>query len=363
MRGHEEKQEGMFSYISASKRVPQDHPLRRIRAMSDTALESMSPLFAKLYSRMGRPSIAPEKLLRALLLQALYSVRSERMLMEQLDYNLLFRWFVGLQMDDEVWDVTVFTKNRERLLDGEVAAVFFDRVLAQAKEQGLLSDEHFTVDGTLIEAWANRRSFHEKDDPPTRGSGARGRKLLRDTHESSTDPESRLFKKSAAGEVKPSYVGHVLTENRNGLVVEACVTQAGTRAEREAALEMLASLLQKRKADEELRELTLGGDKSYQEEQFIKNLRKMKIQPHIAEYEKESRQWPNWLTNEEREHPGFAISQKKRKLVEKIFGWMKSVAGLRKTKFRGRRRVHWMFQLTAAAANLVRMAKLIPAQS
>ena len=363
MRGHDEKQEGMFSYISADKRVPQDHPARRIRAMCDAALEGMSPLFSKLYSHFGRPSIAPEKLLRALLLQALYSVRSERLLMEQLDYNLLFRWFVGLQLDDEVWDVTVFTKNRERLLEGEVAAVFFEHVLAQAKEQGLLSDEHFTVDGTLIEAWANRRSFHEKDDPPTKGSGARGRKLLRDTHESKTDPESRLFKKSAAGEVKPSYVGHVLTENRNGLVVKACVTQAGKRAEREAALEMLKSLLQKRKPDKELGELTLGGDKGYQEEQFIKNLRKMKILPHIAEYEKESRQWPNWLSSSEREHPGFSISQKKRKLVEKIFGWMKSVAGLRKTKYRGRRRVHWIFQLTAAAANLVRMAKLIPAQA
>lgn len=363
MRGHDEKQEGMFSYISAAKRVPPDHPLRRIRAMSDAALQSMSPVFAKLYSRMGRPSIAPEKLLRALLLQALYSIRSERLLMEQLDYNLLFRWFVGLAMDDQVWDVTVFTKNRERLLDGDVAAVFFDRVLVQAKEQGLLSDEHFTVDGTLIEAWANRRSFHAKDDPPTKGSGARGRKLLRDTHESKTDPESRLFKKSAAGEVKPSYVGHVLTENRNGLVVGACVTQAGTRAEREAALELLKSLLQKRKPDQELGELTLGADKGYQEEQFLKSLREMKILPHVAEYEKESRQWPNWLTRSEREHPGFAISQKKRKLVEKIFGWMKSVAGMRKTKFRGRRRVHWMFQLTAAAANLVRMAKLIPAQA
>src|SRR6266705_2223346 len=222
MRGHDEQQGGMFSYISPEKRVPQDHPLRRIRGMTDAALQAMSPLFAQLYSRIGRPSIAPEKLLRALLLQAFYSVRSERLLMEQLDYNLLFRWFVGMNVDDAVWDVTVFTKNRDRLLEGEIAKVFFDQVLAQAAQQGLLSDEHFTVDGTLIEAWANRRSFHPKDDPPKRGSGHRGQKLLRDTHESRTDPEARLYKKSTAGEAKPSYLGHLVMENRQGLVRKSC---------------------------------------------------------------------------------------------------------------------------------------------
>jgi len=202
MRGHDEQQSGMFSYISADKRVPQDHPLRGIRRMTDAALQTMSPLFAQLYSRIGRPSIAPEKLLRALLLQAFYSVRSERLLMEQLDYNLLFRWFVGMNVDDAVWDVTVFTKNRDRLLEGEIAKVFFDQVLAQAAQQGLLSDEHFTVDGTLIEAWANRRSFHPKNPPPTTGSGSKGEVLLRDTHESKSDPESRLYKKSTAGEAE-----------------------------------------------------------------------------------------------------------------------------------------------------------------
>ena len=364
MRGHDEQQEGMFSYVSTERRVPQDHPLRRIRRMTDTALEAMSPLFAQLYSRIGRPSIAPEKLLRALLLQAFYSVRSERLLMEQLDYNLLFRWFVGMNVDDEVWDVTVFTKNRDRLLEGEIAKVFFDQVLAQAAKQGLLSDEHFTVDGTLIEAWANRRSFQPKNPPPTTGSGTKGEKLLRDTHESKSDPESRLYKKSAAGEVKPSYLGHVLMENRNGLVVQACVTPAGHKAEREAAEAMVtpvAGKQNKRSMGEALARLTLAADKSYQAEEFIKRLRELQVAPHIAEYEKETRLSKNWLLPNEREDPGYAVSQGKRKLVEKIFGWMKGTAGLRKTKLRGRRRVDWQFRLYAAAANLVRLTKLIPA--
>lgn len=335
--------------------------------MVDAALQEMSPQFTELYSRGGRPSIAPEKLLRALLLQTLYSVRSERLLMEQLHYNLLFRWFVGLSLDEEVWDVTVFTKNRERLLEGKIAEAFFARVVEQAERQGLLSDEHFTVDGTLIEAWANRRSFHEKEDPPKKGTGCRGRKLLRDTHESRTDPEARLYKMSRAGEARPSYLGHVLMENRNGLVLKACVTESGKRAEREAALEMLARVLKerdgKRKPGEPIEPITVGGDKGYQEEKFIEGLRELQVIPHIAEYEKQSRQWPNWLTSSEREHPGFPISQEKRKLIEKVFGWIKFVAGLRKTKFRGRRRVDWMFCLAAAASNLIRMVKLMPAQT
>src|SRR6266849_434734 len=329
MRGHDEQQGGMFSYISPEKRVPQDHPLRRIRGMTDAALQAMSPLFAQLYSRVGRPSIAPEKLLRALLLQAFYSVRSER------------------------------------LIEGEIAKAFFDQVLAQAAKQGLLSDEHFTVDGTLIEAWANRRSFQEKNPPPTKGSGSKGEKLLRDTHESKSDPESRLYKKSAASEVKPSYLGHVLMENRNGLVVQACVTPSGRKAEREAAEEMVTPVAEKqnkkRRAGEELAPLTLAADKSYQAEKFIKRLRELQIVPHIAEYDKETPLSKNWLLPSEREDPGFAISQGKRKLVEKIFGWMKSSAGLRKTKLRGRRRVDWQFRLYAAAANLVRLEKLLPA--
>jgi transposase len=358
MRGHDEQQEGMFSYLSPEKRVPREHPLRGLRAMVDAALKEMSPQFASLYSRYGRPSIAPEKLLRTLLLQMFYSVRSERLLMEQLGYNLLFRWFVGLSMDEEVWDVTVFTKNRERLLGGEIADEFFAQVVKQARVAGLLSDEHFTVDGTLIEAWANRRSFHPKDHPPKKGSGYNGQKLLRDTHQSGTDPEARLFKKSRAAEAKPSYLGHVLTENRHGLVVSACVTESGTRAEREAALEMVKGL---RQDHGEKKPMTLGADKAYQEERFIQGLRALQVVPHVAEYQKESRQWPNWLTREEREHPGYGVSQKKRKLVEEVFGWLKSVAAMRQTKFRGRRRVDWIFRFAAAAYNLVRMGKLVPA--
>src|SRR5580692_10540793 len=221
MRGQDEQQLDVFSYVSPEQRVPQDHPLRSLRAMTDKALRDLQPRFNKLYAKTGRPSIAPEKLVRALLLQALYSVRSERQLMEQLDYNLLFRWFVGLNMDDPIWDVAVFTKNRERLLEGEVAERLLLAVVEQAHARQLLSEEHFTIDGTLIQAWANRRSFKEKQDPPERGTGARGRKLLRDTHESSTDPEARLYRKSSSAAVVPSYLGHVLTENRNGLVVAA----------------------------------------------------------------------------------------------------------------------------------------------
>lgn len=359
MRGNDNHQEEIFSYVPMEKRVPRDHPLRRVRAMTDAALQRMSPQFEALYAPVGRPSIPPERLLRALLLQALYSVRSERQLMERLEYDLLFRWFVGMNMDEPVWDETVFTKNRDRLLDGEIAEGFFQQVLGQAQERQLLSDEHFTVDGTMIEAWASRRSFQEKKDPPEQGSGRGGEKLLRDTHESKTDPESRFYKKSAAGEAKPSYLGHVVMENRNGLVVKACVTEAGTKQEREAALRMLAELLEEMQTQGEAGgTVTVGGDKGYQEQDFIEGLRKLAVSPHIAEYEKKRR---NWLTESEREDGGFRISQTKRKLVEKIFGWMKVVAGLRKTKFRGRRRVDWIFSLGAAAFNLIRMAKLIPA--
>jgi transposase len=362
MRGNDDRQEAIFSYVSMEQRVPKDHPLRRVRAMTDTALRGMSAEFDAMYARMGRPSIAPERLLRALLLQALYTVRSERQLMERLEYDLLFRWFVGLSMDEKVWDQTVYTKNRERLLKGEIAELFFEQVVGQAKEQGLLSDEHFTVDGTMIEAWANRRSFQEKKDPPEQGSGRGGEKLLRDTHESKSDPEARLYKKSAAGEARPSYLGHVVMENRNGLVRKPCVTEAGTRQERDAALQMLAELLKQiranRKGGEPSGAITVGADKGYQEQDFIEGLRKLSVTPHVAEYQKRRR---SWLTGSEREDLGFRISQSKRKLVEKIFGWMKVVAGLRKTKLRGRRRVHWIFSLGAAAFNLIRMAKLIPA--
>jgi len=353
MRGNDEQQGAVFSYVSAERRIASDHPLRQIRGMTDAALRELSAEFDALYAAGGRPSIAPEKLLRALLLQVLYSRRSERLLMEEMNYNLLFRWFVGLEMDDEVWDVTVFTKNRERLIAGEVAQKFFAAVLKQARGAALLSDEHFTVDGTLIEAWASRRSFEKKPDPPQRGTGARGRKLLRDTHASKTDPEARLFRRSQAAASRPSYLGHVITENRNGLVVAACVTQSSTKAEREAGLAMLEQV------SDGQRKITLGADKGYQEERFIAGLRARQVVPHVAEYAVESPQWPNWLRVEEREDPGFEQSQKKRKRVEQVFGWIKHVAGMRQTKFRGRRRVEWMFQLAAAALNLRRMQRLL----
>jgi transposase len=352
MRGQDEQQGAVFSYVSAEQRVAADHPLRRIREFTDAALRGLSGEFDGLYAAGGRPSIAPEKLLRALLLQVLYGRRSERLLMEEMEYNLLFRWFVGLEMDDRVWDVTVFTKNRERLVRGEIAQKFLQQVIQQAG--ALLSDEHFTVDGTLLEAWASRRSFEKKAEPPDRGTGARGRKLLRDTHESKTDPEARLFRRSRAGAARPSYLGHVLTENRHGLVVAACVTQSGTRAEREAALAMLDGL--RRRAGK----ITLGADKGYQEKHFVAELRQRGVVPHVAEYAVASLQWPNWLRAEERNDPGFAESQRRRKRVEQVFGWLKQTAGLRQMKLRGRQRVEWMFQLATAALNLRRMQRLLP---
>src|SRR5450631_1580036 len=283
MRGHDEQQESMFSYISPEKRVPADHPLRGLRVMVDAALEEMSPQFARLYSRYGRASIAPEKLLRALLLQVLYSVRSERLLMEQLGYNLLFRWFVGLSMDDGVWDVTVFTKNRERLLEDEIAEAFFEQVVEQARAKELLSDEHFTVDGTLVQAWAGQKSFRAKkkgarreappDDPGNVTVDFRGEKRSNATHESTTDPQARLYKKSAGSEAKLSYLGHVLTENRNGLVVGARVTKATGTAEREAALEMI----EERKGG---RRVTMGGDKGYDASAFVADVRDLGVTPH-----------------------------------------------------------------------------------
>jgi transposase len=361
MRGNDEQQGTVFSYLNPEERIPSDHPLRRIRAMVDRGLQEWWVHFEARYARRGRPSIPPEKLLRALLLQILYSLRSERQLMEQINYNLLFRWFVGLNPDDVVWDATVFTKNRERMMQGEIAQRLLETVLGQVREHDLLSEEHFTVDGTLIEAWASRRSFVPKDPPPTQGTGARGKKLLRDTHVSTTDPEARLYKKSTAGEAKPSYLGHVLIENRKGLIVAACATQSSTTAEREAALGMLEE--RGRGAgpgSAETPPLTLGADRLYQEEQFIAELRRRKVVPHVAEYASHP-QWPNWLTEAERCDPGFALSQKKRKLIEKVFGWGKLDSVLRQVKLRGRKRVDWWFRLLATAANLVRLVKLIPA--
>lgn len=344
----------MFSYVTMEQRIAANHPMRRIRALADGALARMDREFDRLYSAMGRPSIAPERLLRAQLLMVLYSIRSETQLMEQLNYNLLYRWFVGLEMDDSVWDQTVFSKNRERLIAGEASRRLLLAVVEEAHAEQLLSEEHFTVDGTLIQAWASRRSFKEKPEPPDRGTGSRGGKLLRDTHESTTDAEARLYRKSSSGAVVPSYLGHVITENRNGLVVAAMATQSGTAAEREAALKMLKRIRRGKAA-------TLGADKSYQEERFVRGLRAARVSPHVAEYAPNPK-WRNWLTEEERNDPGLAVSQKKRKLVEKVFGWMKQDR-LRQVKLRGLRRVDWLFQLAAAAHNLLRMSKLIPTQA
>jgi len=352
MRGESIQQGAMFSYVTMEQRIPVDHPIRKIRAITDRALQRMEAVLASLYAERGRPSIAPERLLRAQLLMVLYSIRSEGQMMEQLHFNLLYRWFVGLEMDDTVWDASVFSKNRERLIAAEVSEQLLLAVVEEARGHGLLSEEHFTVDGTLIQAWANRRSFREKPVPPHRGSGARGRKLLRDTHESTTDPEARLYRKSASGAVVPSYLGHLITENRNGLIVAAEASQAGTAEERRAALEMLRRLRRRGR-------ITLGADKSYQEEGFVRALREAGVAPHVAEYTP-NRKWRNWLTEVERNDPGLGLSQKKRKLVEKPFGWMKQDRPLRQVKLRGLRRVDWLFRFCAAAHNLLRISRLIP---
>ena len=358
MRGEDEKQSAMFSYVTLEQRIPSDHPLRIIRGMTDRALERMDSKFDELYSATGRPSIAPERLIRGLLLQVLYSVRSERQLIEQLDYNLLFRWFVGLEMDDEVWDVTVFTKNRERLIGGAVSQELLEAVLVEARENNLLSEEHFTVDGTLIQAWAAGRSFEEKSDPPQpgEGSGCGGEVLLRDKVESTTDAEARLFKKATADKSVPSYQGHVLMENRNGLVVGAEASQSATNAEREVALELLDRVLVTRNPEQEV---TAGADTQYQEEKFVEGLRQRKIAPHISEYVK-GNLGKNSLNETERADPRRTISQQKRKLIERVFGWAKLDRPLRQVKLRGLKRVDWFFRLAITAYNLVRMRRLIP---
>jgi transposase len=361
MRGEDEKQSAMFSYVSLERRIPTDHPLRSIRWMTDVALERMSGKFDELYSATGRPSIAPERLIRGLLLQVLYSVRSERQLIEQLDYNLLFRWFVGLEMDDEVWDVTVFTKNRERLINGEVSQGLLASVLVQARENNLLSEEHFTVDGTLIQAWAAARSFEQKSDPPKpgAGSGYGGEVLLRDKVESTTDLEARLFKKATADKSVPSYQGHALMENRNGLVVGAAASQSATHAEREVALDLLDGMLVTAQPRHPEQQVTLGADTQYQDEKFIAALRQRAIAPHVSEYVK-GNLGKNSLDEAERADPRRSISQRKRKLIERVFGWAKLDRPLRQVKLRGVKRVDWFFRLAITAYDLVRMRRLIP---
>ena len=358
MRGDDRRDSYMFSYVSAEQRVPQDHPLRPIRRAVDRLLADLSPQFEDLYSHTGRPSIAPEQLLRALILQLLYTVRSERMLMEQLNYNLLFRWFVGLNMDDPIWDPTVFTKNRERLLEGDIARKFFDLVLRQAREQRLLSDEHFTVDGTLVEAWAGHKSFKPKgtkneeppDDPGNPTVDFKGQKRCNDTHSSTTDPEARLYRKSFGTESKLCYAGHVLMDNRHGLAVGVRLTQATGNSEREAALDMAIDVMKWKR-------ITLGGDKAYDVADFVEMLRAINVTPHIAAKNASYTSIDGRTTR----HPGYEISQRKRKRVEEIFGWLKTVGLMRKTRHKGVARVGWMFTLAAAAYNLVRIRNLTPA--
>jgi transposase len=347
----------MFSYISAERRVPREHPLRAVRVMADAALKELGPRFEAIYASSGRPSIAPERLLRALLLQVLYTVRSERLLMEQLDYNFLFRWFVGLSLDERVWDATVFSKNRDRWLAGEVADGFFAAVLSQARAQGLLSDEHFTVDGTLIEAWAGHKSFKRKDhpdsktppeDPGNPGVDFHGERRRNDTHQSTTDPQALLARKGKGKESKLSYAGHVLMENRHGLAVNGGVTQATGRAEPQAAVAMVEQI-------PGWGRITLGADKGYDRRELVQELREHHVTPHFA------RKQSSIIDQRTTRHPGYVISQRKRKRVEEIFGWLKTVGGLRKTRHRGVDRVGWMFTFALAVYNLVRMRNLAAA--
>ena len=361
MRGDDRQQAAMYSYISPEQRVPADHPLRPIRAMVDEVLRGLSPQFEALYARTGRPSIAPEKLLRALLLQLLYSVRSERQLMEQLDYNLLFRWFVGLNMDDAVWDATVFTKNRERLLAGDVAQGFFDQVLAQAYARDLMSLEHFSVDGTLLNAWASQKSFQPKagatppaEDPPPPPAGRNpsvdfhGQPRRNDTHESTTEPEARLYKKGPGQPAELSYLGHVLMENRNGLAVQATVTPATGTAEREAALAMVPTL-------GGAGPKTLAADRAYDTHGFVRALRALGVTPHVTQHTTGRRSAIDGRTTR---HPGYGASLRGRKRIEEIFGWLKTVALMRKQRHRGLARVRWLFIFGVALYNLLRIRNL-----
>jgi len=356
MRGADRQTAQLFSYISPEALVPKDHPLRLIRELANAALERLSPAFQKLYAAVGRPSIPPEHLLRALLLQAFFSVRSERQLMEQLSYNMLFRWFVGLSMDAPVWDVSVFTKNRDRLLQGDIAQAFLVALLSDPRVKPLLSDEHVSVDGTLIEAWASMKSFRPKDgsgEPPAEGrNGERdfhGEKRSNETHASTTDPDARLYKKAAGQAAKLCHMGHVLMENRNGLVVEASLTHASGTAEREAAADMVGQHSGGQR-------ITIGADKAYDTTDFVAEMRRQGVTPHVGQNNKNRRSAIDGRTTR---HRGYTVSLRIRKRIEEVFGWMKTVGGQRKTRFCGTARVGWMFTLAAAAYNLVRLPKLL----
>jgi transposase len=359
MRGPEDNQDTFYSYVSQEERIPKDHPLRKLRAMVDPILTSMSKDFNQMYADRGRPSIPPEYLLRALLVQILYTIRSERLLMEQLDYNLLFRWFVGLKMDDAVWDHSTFSKNRDRLLDADIAVLFLKKVVALAREKGLLSDEHFTVDGTLIEAWASLKSFQPKgtdapgensDDPGNPTVNFHGQKRKNDTHQSTTDPESKLYRKGDGKEAKLSFMGHALMDNRHGLVVSTEYTQATGTAEREAGLKMITKVAKKASGP-----VTLGADKSYDTKDFIAGARELNVVPHVAQNTKSRSSAIDLRTTR---HPGYAVSQRKRKLIEEAFGWIKTIGLMRKTRHKGLERGGWMFTFANALYDLVRIRTL-----
>ena len=357
MRGTDHQQADMYSYLSPEVRVRADHPLRTIRAMCDLALSQMSERFDDMYAKTGRPSIAPEKLLRAQLIQMLYSVRSERLLMEEIDYSMLFRWFVGMNLDEPVWDVTVFTKNRDRLLEGDVAREFLGEVLHQARAKNLTSDEHFTVDGTLLEACASLKSFQRKDqkqgppdDPGNPNVDFHGEKRSNETHQSSTDPDAMLARKGNGKEAKLSYNANLMTENRNGLVVNTEVFQANGTAERDAALVMLEQLSGGYR-------VTVGADKGYDTRGFVAECRNLNVTPHVAQ--NTGRNGGSAIDQRTTRHGGYEVSQKKRKRIEECFGWMKDIALLRKMKHRGLEKVGWLFTFAAAAYNLVRMRKLM----
>ena len=360
MRGNDQQQSHVFSYISPEQRVRSDHPLRPIRTMVDEILKQLSPQFQKMYAKVGRPSIPPEQLLRAQLLQMFYSVRSERLLMEEMDYNILFRWFVGLNLDDPVWDATVFTKNRDRLLEAEVAKEFLTRVVGQAREKGWTSDEHFSVDGTLLEAWASEKRFRPKDkksspppdDPGNPTVNFRGEKRSNQTHESETDPDALLARKGAGKEAKLSYSGNLLVENRNGLIVSSLVWEATGTAERDAAMAMLQDVPGTGR-------VTVGGDKGFDTAEFVCECRNMRVTPHVAQ--NLARRGGSAIDGRTTEHEGYGISQKKRKRIEECFGWLKTIALLRKVRHRGTLKVDWIFTFACAAYNLVRMRNLMAA--
>jgi transposase len=341
----------MFSYLSPEQRVRPDHPLRAIRRLTDTVLMQLSPQFTAMYSRIGRPSIPPEQLLRALLIQSLYSIRSERLLMEEIDYSMLYRWFIGLSLDDRIWSPTTFSKNRERLLAHDVAAAFFDAVVTEARTAGLLSDEHFTVDSTQLEAWASLKSLQPRDTPPPPppddpGNPTvdfHGQRRTNQTHQSTTDPDARLFRKGGVGAVL-SYLGHVLLDNRHGLVVNTCVTAATGTAEWEAAEMLLAGHTRG----------TVGADKNYDVRRFVRALRAQGLTPHVAAKRRYSA-----VDRRTTRHAGYAESQRRRKLVEQVFGWLKTVGHLRKLRHRGAERVDWTVTFAAAAYNLVRLRTLL----